>query len=76
MLYYKVKPEYDQYRVRGQQGEVILTLVADELYTPSERQTIGNIPDDAVTPVTIPNHRIYWFFGARFATSDREGGSQ
>lgn len=50
MLYYKVKPDFDQKKRRD--GSI---LVANELYTPREKERF-NILDKAV----------YFFFGARF----------
>jgi hypothetical protein len=70
MIYYRVKPEYDNkprfkerpdHRLR-QDG----ILVANELYTERERAKIMN-GDWMFERVEIPKSKIYFFFGARFA---------
>lgn len=60
MLYYKVKPEFDQKKRRD--GSI---LVANELYTPREKE-LFNISNNAVDPVEISRKAVYFFFGARF----------
>lgn len=60
MLYYKVKPGFDQTKRRD--GSI---LIANELYTPREKERF-NISDKAVDPVQVSKHSVYFFFGARF----------
>ena len=61
MLYFKVKPEYDNYRKTK-----IPILVGNELLTKAEKERY-NVPDKAVTQVQVKKTEIYWFFGARFS---------
>lgn len=60
MLYYKVKPGFDQKKRRD--GSI---LIVNELYTPWEKEHF-NISDNAVDPVEISRKAVYFFFGARF----------
>ena len=71
MKYYKVKPEYDN-RTRytwnnKKQGVPNSILIANELYTPCEFRRIANCPT-WFDMVDIPKNRVYFFFGARFAS--------
>ena len=61
MLYYKVKPQYDNYRKND--GDI---YIANELYTQKEviQQKLNKSYLDAVE---VPKNQIYFFFGARFA---------
>lgn len=61
MLYYKVKPEFDQKKRRD--GSI---LIANELYTPREKERF-NISNKAVDPVQVSRKAVYFCFGARFA---------
>ncbi len=61
MLYYKVKPEFDQ-KTRHD-GSI---LIANELYTPREIERF-KISNKAVYPVEISKKTVYFFFGARYA---------
>lgn len=61
MLYYKVKPEFDQKKRRD--GSI---LIANELYTPREKERF-NISNKAVDPVQVSRKTVYFCFGARFA---------
>ncbi len=76
MLYYRVKPDMDNralYRYVGTSNTKIKRdgiLVANELYTPRERERIANA-DKFFDIVEIPKNKTYWFFGARF--SDHTG---
>lgn len=69
MIYYKVKPEYDN-RTRytwnnKHQGVPNSILIAHELYTAKEFQKIANCPE-WFEKVEISKKRTYFFFGARF----------
>ena len=61
MLYYKVKPQYDNYRKND--GDI---YIADELYTEKEivKQKLNK---NYLEAVQISKKQIYFFFGARFA---------
>ena len=61
MLYYQVKPKFDQKKRRD--GSI---LVANELYTPREKERFA-ISDEAVDAVQVSKRSIYFSFGARFA---------
>jgi hypothetical protein len=73
MLYYKVKPEGDQFVI----DKKFNILVANELYTVREFEKIrynflkmGGSPSklkDKFSLIDIPNNKTYFFFGARFA---------
>jgi hypothetical protein len=72
MIYYRVKPEYDN-RQRwvyvGHSNVKIKPdgiLIAHELYTPRERERIAN-HEKYFEKVEISRRKIYWFFGARFS---------
>lgn len=69
MLYYRVKPEYDNktrytWNNHGQ-GIGNGILIANELYTPKEFNKIANCPA-WFEPVQVSKRAIYFFFGARF----------
>lgn len=76
MLYYRVKPEGDQF-VINQKFDI---LVANELYTEKEYHKInynflkmgrGNaILKSKFEKVEIPKTKTCFFFGARFAMED------
>lgn len=71
MLYYKVKPEYDnkqRTKWSKQKRRYIpdSIWIANELYTPSEIKTYY-VPDDLTEKVYIKKTDTYYFFGARFA---------
>ena len=61
MLYYRIKPEYDQ--KKRCDGSI---LVANELYTQREKERFA-ISDEAVEAVQVSKRSVYIFFGARFA---------
>lgn len=69
MIYYRVKPEYDnkiRYTYNNKhQGEPNSILIAHELYTAKEFQKIANCPA-WFDRVEISERRVYWSFGARF----------
>lgn len=67
MIYYRVKPEYDQKRKDTINARNCDFLIANELYTEVERNKMIKIPDRAFERVEIPKNQTYWFFGARFA---------
>ena len=72
MTYYRVKPEYDNKKryTRNNKGQGVpdgTILVANELYTPAEFRKIANCPA-WFDVVEIPKSKIYFFFGARFAS--------
>ena len=66
MIYYRVKPQYDQKRKDPMSARRCNFLVAHELYTESERKKMPKVSSDAFERVEIPKTRTYWFFGARF----------
>ncbi len=65
MLYYKVKPQYDNcYKnPKIHDGNI---YVANELYTEKEVQK-QNLNRSFLEPVEVSKKKVYWFFGARFA---------
>lgn len=70
MIYYKVKPEFDnQYLIRlnanGKQ-EIVGFLIKNELYTQREAKKYCGLIS-CCERVEIPKSKIYFFFGARFA---------
>lgn len=74
MKYYKVKADFDQFKL-DRNGNF---LVANELYTKKEVEKIREKYEHAnrrvcdfdrmFEVVEISKHKIYWFFGARFAS--------
>lgn len=70
MIYYRVKPEYDnktRYKWNNHgQGVPDSILIANELYTPAEYKKIANCPA-WFEQVNIKKTSIYFSFGARFA---------
>lgn len=72
MLYYRVKPQYDNTKCFVYIGHSNLKikqegiLVGNELYTPKERERLA-MKDEYFEKVNISRKKIYWFFGARFA---------
>lgn len=61
MIYYRVKPEFDQKRRKD--GSF---LVAHELYTAHEKSRL-HIPEAMLEAVNISRKKVYFAFGARFA---------
>ena len=59
MLFYKVKPAFDNRRRLD--GSI---LIADELYTAKEKEKL-RVPDAAVEAVSVKKNTTYWLFGAR-----------
>jgi hypothetical protein len=72
MLYYKVKPEFDnvnRYKFHKGGGlEIAGIFIANELYTKNELKKYLDYANK-VEPVEIPKSKIYFFFGARFASN-------
>ena len=70
MLYYRVKPQYDnkkryRWNNHGQVVSYFFILFSNELYTPCEFAKLANCPA-WFEKVNISNKNIYFFFGARF----------
>ena len=70
MLYYRVKPEYDnkkryRWNDHGQGVADGSILVGNELYTPGEFRKIANSPA-WFDKIQINKNKTYFFFGARF----------
>lgn len=72
MLYYRVKPEYDNRQRFVFVGHSNLKvkpdgiLIAHELYTPRERERLA-VHDKHFVKVEISRKKTYWFFGARLS---------
>jgi hypothetical protein len=71
MLYFKVKPEYDNAPmcyVDDDTGYLLHhdVLVADELYTPNELSHFRNVSLECFELVDVKEEDIYFFFGSRF----------
>ena len=70
-IYYKVKPEYDNYRLRTKQHGYCDILIGNELFTEREltahKSMYVNFPADCVEKIKISKNMTYNFFGARFA---------
>lgn len=71
MKYFKVKPEYDNFRLiyNGKHNGI---LVGNELYTEKElyKKKIlfcYGVDFKMFTMIEIPKNKVYFFFGARFA---------
>ena len=62
MTYYKVKPQFDNYRRHD--GSI---WVANELYTATELARFKASPH-MFDRVEVSKRKTYWFFGARFAS--------
>lgn len=71
MTYYRVKPQYDNKQRFVYVGHSNLKirpdgiLVANELYTPSERERLA-MKADFFDKVEISKKKVFWLFGARF----------
>jgi len=61
MKYFQVRPEFDQRRTCPKHF-----LVANELYTTREMKRL-TVPLYCVTEIHIPETKVYWCFGVRFA---------
>ena len=73
MKFYRVKPEYDNYRAvsNGTGRGRFDILVGNELYTEKERNRLAN-RDQCFDVVEVKKNQTYWFFGARFAMKGAE----
>lgn len=60
MLYYRVLPQYDNFKRAD--GSI---LVGGELYTEKELNRY-RIDTKKVIPVNVPKNKVFWCFGARF----------
>lgn len=74
MVYYKVKPEYDN-KILYYNGKYKGILIGDELYTEKElsKQKIlfcHGICYEMFERVEIPKSKVYWFFGARLQVAE------
>ena len=65
MLYYKVKPEYNQ-KYKNPKIHDCNVYIGGELYTLREVEKQG-LNLDYLEPVEIPRTSIYYSFGARFS---------
>ena len=70
MLYYRVKPEYDNkdvYKLNNKgYWEYNGFLVGNELLTQKELEKLGKVNLDWFEKVNIKKTDTYFFFGARF----------
>lgn len=71
MLYFKVKPEYDNVPmsyVDDETGYLLHNdiLIADELYTPNELSRLRDVSLEWFELVDVKEEDVYFFFGARF----------
>ena len=77
MLYYRVKPEYDNARLLNRTTRAFdLALVGNELYTEKEWERLVlryRVSAIVCEPVQISKRNTYFFFGARFADSNETG---
>lgn len=71
MIYYRVKPEFDNVRkfnTKRRQYDGI--WIDSELYTPGEIKRLMKqgvfVPCDIFEKIEISRRKTYWFFGARF----------
>ena len=69
MIYYKVKPEYDQ-TYKNPRIHNTDILVKNELYTEAERKKMPLVPEKCFDVVEIPRNKTRFMFGARFAFED------
>lgn len=70
MKYYRVPKELDQRSVYSAvQLQYVTTLTANELFTLRELEQMGMAwLAKKLEAVEVSRKKIYWFFGARFAT--------
>lgn len=66
MLYYRVKPEFDQVNHYNKRGHIVTTYIENELYTAKEVHQLGLNPK-CLEPVQVSKRNIYWSFGVRRA---------
>ena len=71
MLYYRVKPEYDNARLLNRATRAFdRVLIGNELYTEKEWERLVlryRVSAVVCEPVQVNKHNTYFFFGARFA---------
>lgn len=74
MLYYRVKPEFDNKPQRKLKKHYMLKpgiWIGNELYTPCELNQLEKkgiiVPENIFEKVEIKKTETYWFFGARFS---------
>lgn len=75
MIYYKVKPEFDQTpRLIWRRAKHAFyqdgIFVKNELYTVNELKPYYIENDNMFEKITVNKFKTYWFFGARFETED------
>jgi len=70
MLYYRVKPEYDNVRLLNRTTRAFdWVLAGNELYTEKEWKRLVlryRVSGVVCEPVQISKRKIHFFFGARF----------
>lgn len=69
MIYYKVKPKYDQ-TYKNPRIHNTNILVKNELYTEAERKKMPLVPEKCFDVVEIPRRKTGFFFGIRYAFED------
>ena len=69
MLYYKVKPEFDQRRKRNDSRDCDF-YIANELYTAKEVEKQG-LNLNFLEPVQISKQKTFFCFGARFESKNK-----
>lgn len=74
MLYYRVKPEFDNKPQTKRKSHYRLRIgiwIGNELYTPCELNRMEKrgfiVPDELFELVEINRNKTYFFFGARFS---------
>ena len=71
MLYYRIKPEYDNARLLNRTTRAFdRVLVGNELYTEKEWKRLVlryRVSEIVCEPVQISKRKVYISFGARFA---------
>lgn len=80
MIYYRVKPEFDnRAKVHRDYGKTRYhykydIFIANELYTPSEielmRKKKIKLFNNMFDEIEIPKNKTYFFFGARFENKE------
>ena len=69
MIYYKVKPEYDQTYINPRIHDANI-LIKNELFTEAERKKMTLVPDKCFNVVDIPRNKTGFLFGVRYAFED------
>ena len=69
MMYYKVKPEYDQ-TYKNPRIHNADILVKNALYTEAERKKMQFVSDKCFEIVDIPRNKTGLFFGVTYAFAD------